>query len=64
MSYATAVSVPSRGARYLNVTVTNVSEFTTLVSVPSRGARYLNLLKKLLQSSMTMFPSPLGEQGI
>ena len=53
------VSVPSRGAIFLNKIVKRLEE-KLMVSVPSRGAIFLNVTKNVLKL-LSEFPSPLGE---
>ena len=55
-----AVSVPYRGATFLNV-ITNFIKSTTAVSVPYRGATFLNREGRVRLLMDTLFPSPIGE---
>ena len=55
------VSVPSRGAIFLNAKKEDEHAIRKKVSVPSRGAIFLNDGEKLIDHCGEKFPSPLGE---
>ena len=56
------VSVPYRGAIFLNTMTNNVWTLKTGVSVPYRGAIFLNRnLCAIVQMVECKFPSPIGE---
>ena len=54
------VSVPYRGATFLNRQMTQLKQILN-VSVPYRGATFLNNLRSYLKSMSFQFPSPIGE---
>ena len=56
------VSVPYRGATFLNSNYSCIDGQHRLVSVPYRGATFLNLIKQPGdRRSAAEFPSPIGE---
>ena len=56
------VSVPYRGATFLNIFCKYVKNTDYRVSVPYRGATFLNrLMIHIQKSSKKQFPSPIGE---
>ncbi len=59
--FVIAVSVPSRGAIFLNKSCHLHDGKATMVSVPSRGAIFLNQEIAEILRVTDKFPSPLGE---
>ena len=58
---STGVSVPYRGATFLNPTELQWYVHSYIVSVPYRGATFLNTDKIFLTLQAHTFPSPIGE---
>ena len=55
------VSVPYRGATFLNLSSSNPMTVGLIVSVPYRGATFLNADVIFYDLSAFPFPSPIGE---
>ena len=55
------VSVPYRGATFLNIQFEELAKGYEAVSVPYRGATFLNIVLHILDKEGTTFPSPIGE---
>ena len=55
------VSVPCRGAMFLNSLLINRYVCMNIVSVPCRGAMFLNSPTRGGQEEKKWFPSPVGE---
>ena len=56
-----AVSVPYRGATFLNSSLFCSVVSVFVVSVPYRGATFLNYSLKFYCHCFALFPSPIGE---
>ena len=61
MNKETMVSVPYRGATFLNIEKMRLTLESLPVSVPYRGATFLNLMYDLHHIHNLQFPSPIGE---
>ena len=55
------VSVPYRGATFLNQVVLLAVILICSISVPYRGATFLNFFPKFYKTLSAKFPSPIGE---
>ena len=56
------ISVPYRGATFLNRNTNYNNRKELVISVPYRGATFLNIAEKLVEKeTLTGFPSPIGE---
>ena len=61
LCYLLLVSVPYRGATFLNSATLTFKCSRFIVSVPYRGATFLNILLVVSVSCLYLFPSPIGE---
>ena len=60
-TWGSIVSVPYRGATFLNKQLKSSALHRKMVSVPYRGATFLNQQEHNLLSNKKAFPSPIGE---
>ena len=61
LCYLLLVSVPYRGATFLNSATLTFKCSRFIVSVPYRGATFLNASVDVSVSCLYLFPSPIGE---
>ena len=61
LCYLLLVSVPYRGATFLNSATLTFKCSRFIVSVPYRGATFLNNVYTLCRFAIYRFPSPIGE---